>query len=223
MTYLEYKHKIEFGQEEYDEIDEYCRGKIDWSASPWDMDSVEFLSQYDLPWVKIASATLTDYELVRECSSRFDKIILSTGMSTIEEIDGAVKAMGGEVGNYRSQLQRCEYALLHCNSTYPAQVDDLNLSCIKTLRDRYGCEVGYSGHEYGLTTTISSICFGANIIERHITLDKAMWGSDQMVSVEPHGLIKLVRGVRELERAIGDGEKIVTSGEIPFRDKLRRR
>ena len=186
MTYLEYKHKIEFGQEEYDEIDEYCRGKIDWSASPWDMDSVEFLSQYDLPWVKIASATLTDYELVRECSSRFDKIILSTGMSTIEEIDGAVKAMGGEVGNYRSQLQRCEYAHLHCNSTYPAQVDDLNLSCIKTL-------------------------------------DKAMWGSDQMVSVEPHGLIKLVRGVRELERAIGDGEKIVTSGEIPFRDKLRRR
>ena len=97
------------------------------------------------------------------------------------------------------------------------------LSCIKTLRDRYGCEVGYSGHEYGLTTTISSICFGANIIERHITLDKAMWGSDQMVSVEPHGLIKLVRGVRELERAIGDGEKIVTSGEIPYRDKLRRR
>jgi N-acetylneuraminate synthase len=223
MTYLEYKHKIEFGLEEYDEIDDYCLGKISWTASPWDMDSVEFLEQYDLPFVKIASATLTDYELVEECSKRFNKLVLSTGMSTLEEIDEAIKAMGGEKGNYRSQLQRCEYALLHCNSTYPAQVDDLNLSCIKTLRDRYGCEIGYSGHEYGLTTTISSICFGASIIERHITLDKAMWGSDQMVSVEPHGLIKLVRGVRELERAIGDGQKIVTKSEIPFRDKLRRR
>ncbi len=221
MTYLEYKHKIEFGQDEYDEIDEYCRGKIDWSASPWDMDSVEFLSQYDLPWVKIASATLTDYKLIEECSSRFNKLILSTGMSTIEEIDGAVKAMGGEIGNYRSQLQRCDYALLHCNSTYPAKIEELNLSCIKTLKDRYGCQVGYSGHEYGLTTTIASICFGASIIERHITLDKSMWGTDQLASVEPHGLIKLVRGVRELESSIGDGQKNITDSEIPIRDKLR--
>ncbi len=222
MTYLEYKHKIEFGQDEYDEIDDYCRGKIDWTASPWDMDSVEFLEQYDLPFVKIPSALLTDYELIRECSQRFSNLVLSTGMSTIEEIDGAVKSMGGEIGNYRSQLQRCEFALLHCNSTYPAPVDELNLSCISTLRKRYGCEVGYSGHEYGLTTTISSLCFGATIIERHITLDKSKWGTDHMASVEPHGLIKLVRGIRELESAIGDGKKVVTDGEKPVRDKLRK-
>jgi len=222
MTYLEYKHKIEFGQDEYDEIDDYCRGKIAWTASPWDMDSVEFLEQYDLPFVKIPSALLTDYELIRECSQRFSKLVLSTGMSTIGEIDKAVKSMGCEVGNYDSQMRRCEFALLHCNSTYPAPVDELNLSCISTLRKRYGCEVGYSGHEYGLTTTISSLCFGATIIERHITLDKSTWGTDQMASVEPHGLIKLVRGIRELESAIGDGKKVVTDGEKPVRDKLRK-
>ena len=222
MTYLEYKHKIEFGQNEYDEIDDYCMGKISWTASPWDLDSVEFLEQYDLPFVKIPSALLTDYELIRECSKRFSKLVLSTGMSTIDEIDKAVKSMGCEVGNYDSHLRRCEFVLLHCNSTYPAPVDELNLSCIKTLKDRYGCEVGYSGHEYGLTTTIASLCFGATIIERHITLDKSMWGTDHMASVEPHGLIKLVRGIRELESAIGDGKKVVTDSEKPVRDKLRK-
>ena len=222
MFYIDYKHKIEFGQDEYDEIDDYCRGKIAWSASPWDMDSVEFLAQYDLPWVKIASALLTDYELITECSNKFSKLIVSTGMSTIGEIDKAVEAMGCEVGNYDSDLRRCEFALLHCNSTYPAQVKDLNLRCIETLKQRYKCQVGYSGHEYGLTTTIASICFGATIIERHVTLDKSMWGTDQMVSVEPHGLIKLVRGIRELESAIGDGKKVVTDSEKPVRDKLRK-
>ena len=210
MTYLEYKHKIEFGKKEYDEIDSYCKGRIQWSASPWDLDSVSFLEQYDLPFIKIPSALLTDYELISECSKRYNKVILSTGMSTIEEIDKAVESIEGD------------YALLHCNSSYPAQIDELNLSCIKTLKDRYGCDVGYSGHEYGLTTTIASICFGATIIERHITLDKSMWGTDQMASVEPHGLIKLVRGVRELENAIGDGKKIITESEKPVRDKLRK-
>tara|TARA_B110001454_G_scaffold212836_1_gene230136 strand:- start:1263 stop:2120 length:858 start_codon:yes stop_codon:yes gene_type:complete len=222
MTYLDYKYKVEFGENEYDEIDEYCMDKIIWSASPWDMDSVEFLEQYDLPFVKIPSALLTDYELIRECSKRFNKLVLSTGMSTIGEIDKAVKSMGCEVGNYDSHLRRCEFALLHCNSTYPAPVDELNLSCIKTLKDRYKCQVGYSGHEYGLTTTIASLCFGATIIERHITLDKSMWGTDHMASVEPHGLIKLVRGIRELESAIGDGKKVVTDSEKPVRDKLRK-
>ena len=222
MTYLDYKYKVEFGYHEYDEIDEYCMDKIAWSASPWDLDSVEFLAQYDLPFVKIPSALLTDYELIRECSQRFSKLILSTGMSTIDEIDMAVKSMGCEVGDYHSQMRKCEFALLHCNSTYPAPVNELNLSCIKTLRDRYGCEVGYSGHEYGLTTTIASLCFGATIIERHITLDKSMWGTDHMASVEPHGLIKLVRGIRELESAIGDGTKVVTDSEKPVRDKLRK-
>ena len=223
MTYLEYKHKVEFGKDEYDEIDEYCKGRIQWTASPWDLDSVEFLEQYDLPFVKIPSALLTDYKLIEECSNRYNKLILSTGMSTLDEIDRAIKAMGGEVHHYNYDFRRCEYALLHCNSTYPAPVNELNLSCIKTLKDRYGCEVGYSGHEYGLTTTIASICFGASIVERHITLDKTMWGTDQMASVEPHGLIKLVRGIKELESAIGSGKKNITVGEKLVRDKLRRK
>ena len=223
MTYLEYKHKIEFGQKEYDEIDSYCMDKgIDWTVSVWDLDSVEFMASYEGPFIKIPSALLTDYELIGECSKRFKKLVLSTGMSTIDEIDKAVKSMGSEVGNYDSHMRQCEFALLHCNSTYPAPVDELNLSCIRTLKKRYGCEVGYSGHEYGLTTTISSLCFGATIIERHITLDKSMWGTDHMASVEPHGLLKLVRGIRELEKAIGDGVKVVTKGEKNIRDKLRK-
>ena len=143
-------------------------------------------------------------------------------MSTIDEIDDAIIAMGGEIRNYDSHMRQCEYTLLHCNSSYPAKVNELNLSCIQTLKDRYKCEVGYSGHEYGLTTTIASICFGASVIERHITLDKSMWGTDQMASVEPHGLIKLVRGIRELESAIGNGNKVVTESEIPIKDKLRK-
>jgi len=224
MTYLDYKHKVEFGATEYHLIDAYCKDKgIDWTVSVWDLDSVEFITPYDVPFIKIPSALLTDYELIRECSKRFKKLVLSTGMSTIGEIDKAVKSMGCEVGNYDSQMRKCEFALLHCNSTYPAPVDELNLSCISTLKKRYGCEVGYSGHEYGLTTTISSLCFGATIIERHITLDKSMWGSDHMSSVEPHGLIKLVRGIRELESAIGNGVKVVTDGEKPIKDKLRRK
>ena len=213
MPYIEYKHKIEFGKDEYDEIDNYCKDKkISWTASPWDLDSLHFLTGYDLPFVKIPSALLTDYELIKESSKNFDEIILSTGMSTMEEIDEAVKEIDDD----------CNYALLHCNSTYPAPIEDLNLSCIKTLKDKYNCRVGYSGHEYGLTTTIASLCFGATIIERHITLDKSMWGTDQMSSVEPHGLIKLVRGVRELELAIGDGKKVVTEKEQQIKLKLRK-
>ena len=136
-------------------------------------------------------------------------------MSTIEEIDAAVSAIKAANNN-------CEFALLHCNSSYPAPNEDLNLTCIKTLKDRYKCEVGYSGHEFGLTTSISSICLGATIIERHITLDRTMWGTDQMCSVEPQGLIKLVRGINELNLALGDGVKRVTATEIPIRNKLRK-
>jgi N-acetylneuraminate synthase len=223
MTYLEYKHKIEFGQNEYDEINSYCKDKeVDWTVSVWDLDSVKFMLAFDVPFIKIPSALLTDYELIQESSKRFKKLVLSTGMSTIGEVDKAVESMGGQVGNYDFHMRRCEFALLHCNSTYPAPADELNLRCIRTLKERYKCEVGYSGHEYGLTTTISSLCFGATIIERHITLDKTMWGTDHMVSVEPHGLLKLVRGVRELESAIGNGIKVVTEEEKSIRDKLRK-
>ena len=140
---------------------------------------------------------------------------ISTGMSTLDEVDAAVKTI-------LNVNKNASYAVLHCNSSYPAPNDDLNLKCIKTLKDRYNCEIGYSGHEFGLTTTIASICMGATIIERHITLDRTMWGTDQMCSVEPQGLIKLVRGVHELSRALGDGEKVVTETEKPIREKLRK-
>ena len=216
MTYLEYKYKVEFEKKEYDEIDTYCKNKqIDWTASPWDLDSLNFLNKYDVPFIKIPSALLTDIELIKESTKTGKKVIISTGMSTIEEVDAAVDAIKGINSN-------ASYAILHCNSTYPAPNDELNLKCIQTLKDRYKCEAGYSGHEFGLTTTIASICLGATIIERHITLDRTMWGTDQMCSVEPQGLIKLVRGVRELNNALGDGVKVVTETEKPIRDKLRK-
>ena len=216
MTYLDYKYKVEFNQNQYDEIDIYCKEKdIKWSASPWDLDSLDFLNQYDIPFIKIPSALLTDLELIKESVKTGKKIIISTGMSTIEEIDNAVDTI-------KKVNTEAKYAILHCNSTYPAPNDELNLNCIKTLKDKYNCEVGYSGHEFGLTTTIASICLGATIIERHITLDRTMWGTDQMCSVEPQGLIKLVRGIKELNKALGDGKKIVTETEKPIREKLRK-
>lgn len=212
MTYLNYKHRIEFNKNQYDEIDSYCRTrKISWSASPWDLDSVKFLKKYDIPYIKFPSPLLTDLELLRYCKTLNKKIILSTGMSTLDEIDDAVEVLRGS-----------EFALLHCNSTYPAPINQLNLRVIQTLKNRYGCEVGYSGHEYGLVTTMASIYLGATIIERHITLDRTMWGTDQMCSVEPHGLIKLVRGIRELSLALGSDKVIVTDGEKEMRKKLRK-
>ncbi len=217
MTYLEYKYKVEFEKEEYDEIDRHCKEKgIEWSASPWDLDSLEFLTNYEIPFIKIPSAMLTNEELIRASSrwsaERSKELIVSTGMSTVEEIDKAVEWMREE---------GTEFALLHCNSSYPAPVDELNLSCIKTLKDRYGCKVGYSGHEFRLGTSVATVMLGAEIIERHITLDRTMWGTDQLSSVEPQGLIKLTRGIRELEHAIGDGVIGVADTELPFRKKLR--
>jgi len=212
MTYLDYKYKVEFGKKEYDEIDRYCKERdIQWSASSWDLDSLEFLNQYDIPYIKIPSAMLTNYSLLRGASFTKKRIILSTGMSTIDEIDNAVKI-----------IKDTDFALLHCNSSYPAPNEELNLNCIKTLKDRYGCEVGYSGHEYGLSTTMACIYLGATIIERHITLDRTMWGTDQSCSVEPQGLFKVVKGIRELELAFGDGKKVVTNSEKIIKDKLRK-
>ena len=216
MTYLDYKYKVEFNRQEYDEIDLYCKDKnIKWTASPWDLDSLDFLTQYNIPFIKIPSALLTDLELIKASAESGKAIILSTGMSTLEEIDAAVNII-------KTTNDSVEYSILHCNSTYPAPIEDLNLRCIQSLKDRYQCPVGYSGHEFGLTTTIASICFGASIIERHITLDRTMWGTDQMCSVEPQGLIKLVRGIRELDSALGDGLKRVTQGEEVIKKKLRK-
>ena len=217
MTYLEYKYKVEFGKEEYDEIDSYCKAQgIRWSASPWDRDSLEFLSQYDIPFIKIPSAMLTNYTLINAASLTGKDVILSVGMSTIEEIDAAVNIL-----KYNTQFTDYNYSLLHCNSTYPAKLEDLNLSRIRTLKHLYACDVGYSGHEFRLGTSVAAVYLGATIIERHITLDRSMWGTDQLSSVEPQGLFKLVSGIRELETAYGDTIIEPTEGEKEIRKKLR--
>ena len=222
MTYLDYKYKVEFGKEEYDEIDVYCKErKIDWSASPWDLDSLEFLMQYDIPYIKIPSAMLTNDELLLAARDTDKKVILSTGMSTREEIDHAVILLKSKIVVEPYYEKAGNFVLLHCNSTYPAPIDELNLSAIKTLKERYNCEVGYSGHEFRLSTSVAATYLGASVIERHITLDRSMWGSDQLSSVEPQGLFKLMSGIRELEQARGDGEIKVTESEKKVRKHLR--
>ena len=222
MTYLDYKYKVEFGKEEYDEIDVYCKErKIDWSASPWDLDSLEFLMQYDIPYIKIPSAMLTNDELLIAARDTDKKVILSTGMSTREEIDHAVVLLKSKIVVEPYYEKAGNFVLLHCNSTYPAPIDELNLCAIKTLKERYNCEVGYSGHEFRLSTSVAATYLGASVIERHITLDRSMWGSDQLSSVEPQGLFKLMSGIRELELARGDGEIKVTESEKKVRKHLR--
>ena len=220
MTYLEYKYKVEFGKEEYDEIDRYCKEQgIAWSASPWDLDSVEFLTQYDIPFIKLPSASLTDDNLLSACVEKFPKVIFSTGMSTEEEVNHAVEVLRYAQLHFN---KKHPIGLLHCNSTYPAPVNELNLSAIKTLKEKYpDFIIGYSGHEMLLGTTVASVLLGAEIIERHITLDRNMEGSDHSASVTPHGLFKLVSGIRELEQAYGDGVIQVTESEKPVREKLR--
>ena len=223
MTYLDYKYKVEFGKEEYDEIDRYCKKRnIQWSASPWDMDSLEFLNQYDLPYIKIPSAMLTNKELIIAARDTGKKVILSTGMSTWREIEEAnAWLIHGNEGQIKLGQGNKNYALLHCNSQYPAPLEELNLSAIKTLKQKYFCEVGYSGHEFRLGTSVAAVYLGATIIERHITLDRTMWGTDHLSSVEPQGLIKLVKGIRELETCYGDGELGCSPGELEIAKKLR--
>jgi len=220
MTYLEYKYKVEFGKKEYDEIDAYCKKQnIAWSASPWDLDSLEFLKQYDIPFIKIPSAMLTNDDLLTASIETGKKIIFSVGMSTDEEIKQAVDTLriAKEVYNNKHDI-----GLLHCNSTYPAPIDQLNLSAIETLKNKYpDFTIGYSGHEMTLGTTVASVLLGAEIIERHITLDRNMEGSDHSASVTPWGLFKLVSGIRELEAAYGDGVIRVTESEKAVREKLR--
>ncbi|MFQ5889824.1 MAG: N-acetylneuraminate synthase family protein [Gemmatimonadota bacterium] len=206
------KRGLEFGEEEYRAIDEYCRiHSILWYASAWDRESVDFLARFDPPCFKIASAMLTDDDLLRHHRSYGKPIIMSTGMSTLEQIDHAVEVLGTE-----------NLILLQCTSTYPAKPEELNLEAIHTLRDRYDVPVGYSGHEVGLATTVAAAVLGACMVERHITLDRAMWGSDQAASVEPHGFRRLVRDIRVNASARGDGIKRVYDSEIPIQDKLRR-
>ena len=213
MTYLDYKYKVEFGKEEYDEIDKYCKEKnIAWSASPWDLDSLEFLNQYNIPFIKLPSAMLTNHDLLKAACKTNKKIIISTGMSSEKEVNTAL---------FTLSTHAKDFAVLHCNSTYPAPIDELNLSCIQTLKNKFNCEVGYSGHEFRLGTSVAAVYLGASIIERHVTLDRTMWGSDHMSSIEPQGLFKLVSGIRELEKSFGNGKIEVTESEKPVRKKLR--
>lgn len=214
MTYLEYKKRIELTKEQFDYIDAYCKEKpISWSCSPWDLPSLEFLFQYDLPWIKIASASLTDLELLKEAAKTFKPILVSTGMSTVEEIDAAV--------NILEKYGKGDYALLHTNSAYPAKDTELNLRRIKTLKERYNCIVGYSGHEYDINPTVIAATLGAKIIERHITVDHNLWGTDQKSSLEVRGMDYLARRVRAIDVYLGDNQIEVTESELPVRDKLR--
>lgn len=212
ITYMEYRNRVEFSREEYGEIDRYCRERgILWTASCWDEPSVDFISQFDPPFLKISSAALTDDSLLERHRSEKTPLILSTGMSSLEQIDHAVEVLGTD-----------ELVLLHCTSTYPAEPSEINLRCMDTLRKRYDVPVGYSGHEPGLQISLAAAALGACCIERHITIDRAMWGSDQAASVEPHGFDRLVRDVRIIESAMGNGEKIVYDSERPIIRKLRR-
>lgn len=206
------KRGLEFGHEQYAEVDRYCRDKgIAWYASAWDEESIDFLEQFDPPCYKIASASLTDDNLLRHHRQYGRPIILSTGMSSLEEIDHAMDVLGPN-----------DLILLHCTSTYPSKVEELALGVIHTLKERYGVPVGYSGHEVGLATSVAAAVLGACMIERHITLDRAMWGSDQAASVEPQGFARMIKDIRAIEAAMGDGVKRVWDSEIPIREKLRR-
>lgn len=212
MTYIDYRHHVEFDRDDYAIIDAYCRQSgISWFASCWDEPSVDFMLDFAPPAFKIASASVTDHSLIRHTADQGAAVILSTGMSTLEQIDSAV-----------ALLQNGSTLLTHATSSYPCSVEELNLRAITTLRDRYGVPVGYSGHETGLSTTIAAVALGSCVIERHITLDRSMWGSDQSASVEPEGLRRLVRDIRVVERSLGDGVKVVYESEIGPMHKLRR-
>jgi N-acetylneuraminate synthase len=212
ITYLDYRYKVEFGAAEYDEIDRFCREcGMPWFASAWDEPSVDFLEKYDPIGYKIPSASLTDHALLSHMRKTGRPLILSTGMSTMEEICASMEVIGVE-----------NAMITHATSTYPCDPDELNLRMIATLRERFACPVGYSGHEVGLIPSVVAVSLGACLVERHITLDRALWGGDQAASVEPGGFERLVKYIRVTEQALGDGVKQVYESEMPSLKKLRR-
>lgn len=212
MTYLDYRYKVEFGEAEYAEINRYCTEKgIAWFSSCWDEEAVDFMERFNPVCYKIASASLTDRGMLEKLNATGRPLLLSTGMSTMDEIREAV-----------GRLDRSRLLLAHATSTYPCKPAELNLRMITTLRKEFGVPVGYSGHEIGLQTSYAAVVLGACFIERHITLDRAMWGSDQAASVEPGGLMRLVRDIRVIEQAMGDGIKQIYESEKAARAKLRR-
>lgn len=211
-TNREQKNGLEFGEREYDIIDGYCKEKgIEWFASAWDIDSQIFLRQYNNKYNKVASAMLTIKPLLEEIAKEKKYTFISTGMSTLKEIEDAIEIF----------IQHdCPFELMHCNSSYPMKNEDANLAMINVLRSRFGCKVGYSGHESGLQISLAAVALGATSIERHITLDRSMYGSDQSASLEPIGFMKLVRDIRIIESALGTGEKAITETESKIRKKL---
>ncbi|MDD2707176.1 MAG: N-acetylneuraminate synthase family protein [Verrucomicrobiae bacterium] len=212
ITYLDYRRRIEFGLEQYREIEKYCRQrKILWFASCWDVEAVDFMEKFKPVCYKVPSACITDLGLLRAIRRTRRPVVMSTGMSTMDEIKRAVKTLGME-----------RLVLLHCTSTYPCRTAELNLNMIPALKRMFPCPVGYSGHEVGLQTTYAAVVLKAAFIERHITLDRAMWGSDHAASLEPGGLMRLCRDVRVIEAARGDGIKRVYESEKAVMKKLRR-
>ena len=212
ITYLDYQHKVEFGESEYRQIDAYCKQKgIAWLASVWDERAVDFMEQFDTPAYKIPSASLTDHNLIRYARKTGRPLVISTGMSTLEQIRAAVAVAGTE-----------NLLITHCTSTYPCEPEELNLRMIQTLRDEFPCPIGYSGHEVGIIPPPIAVALGACMIERHLTLDRAMWGSDQAASVEPGGFERLVKYIRVAEASLGDGIKRVYPSELSSLKKLRR-
>lgn len=211
MTYMDYRYKVEFEEKEYLELAEFAAGfKVQLFASPWDVVSVDFLSKMKHPVIKIASASITDMELLKKIADSGLPVIMSTGMSTIEQIDAAVAV-----------LPKDRLLIAHATSAYPCEVNELNLKMIPVLAEKYQVPIGYSGHETGLQSTVAAVALGATFIERHVTLDRAMWGSDQAASVEPTGLQRLVRDIRVVERAMGDGVKKVYPSELKPMQRLR--
>lgn len=218
ITYLEYKKKLEFEKKEYDYIDKYCKDKpIDWSASVWDLESLDFLLQYDVPFIKIPSALLTDDKLLKRVSKTGKTIILSTGMSTIEEIDKAVNII--QKGIKRAD----DLILMHCCSTYPTPIEEINLNIIPFLKKRFDwCRIGFSDHTYDLESSVVATALGVDVIEKHITLDHKLFGTDQSSSLEVHAMDMLRKRIKDVRIMMGDGIKKVTEGEKLIMEKLRK-
>jgi N-acetylneuraminate synthase len=213
LRYIDYRKRIEFGGAEYDQIDAYCDQKpISWTGSVWDLPSLEFLLRYDVPLLKIPSAHITNLELVTEVARSGQPVVASSGMSTMEELEACVDTIKKHCSNY---------VILHCNASYPAPEDEVNIRTIQTLKEHFECPIGYSGHEYGLEPTVLAVALGAMVIERHITLDHDMWGTDQKSSIEIEGMDKLIRRIRAIPTILGTAEKTVTPSEQTIRRKLR--
>ncbi|MEL6330301.1 MAG: N-acetylneuraminate synthase family protein [Planctomycetota bacterium] len=211
ISYIEYRRRIEFGESQFSQIDEHCRQSgIHWTASVWDEQSAEFMKRYKPPFVKIPSAMLTNSGLLMAARDVGAPIMISTGMSTMDEITRAVGIAGA-----------ADLLVAHATSTYPCPREELNLRVINDLRRRFDCPIGYSGHETGLATTVAAVALGACFVERHVTLDRSMWGSDQAASIEPSGLARLVKDIRNVEGALGDGVKRVYESERTARERLR--